>query len=117
MPKIDVDLVAIEIATLLNHGRRAEAEARVIRQLEQGTAKPATQRIAAQLFGADRGRRSTGPYKWVEIGHENYWMQIEGISHQARLEALADKYARSVKHIEACITLYNKGIEAGRNDP
>lgn len=115
LPKT-LDLEAVKLRQSLGEGkqRRAEVKARVLDILAAGTAKPPMQKLAAELFGAKRGRQATGLYKWFDIGSDNYWLDVEGRPHKERMQSLSVKYRRSEKHVEACVTFYNKAVEEGR---
>jgi hypothetical protein len=109
MAKIDVDFTAIKIRELLNHRKTREAKKLAREAIATGKAKPETQRLAAVLLAGKRGRKPSGLYRWIEIGHANYWMEAEGVPPKKRiLNLLRDFPDVGKKHIEACITRYNK---------
>lgn len=109
LPK-NVCIETVRLRELLNEGkhRRAEVKARVLEILATGTARPPMQKLAAELFGARRGRQATGLYKWIEIGEDAYWLSVDGVPRKDILRDLAKKYGRGEKHIDACMTQYEK---------
>lgn len=102
------DFTAVEVSTLLNHRKRAEAIELVLSELAAGTAGPETQRLAASLLSGKRGRPATGRFAWYEIGKENEWMTAQGLQERDRIQRLAEMFRMGEKHIEACITDFNK---------
>ncbi|MET4296744.1 hypothetical protein ACVW1A_007910 [Bradyrhizobium sp. LB1.3] len=110
MAKLNVDFTAVKIRELLNHGKTKEATKLARETIATGNAKPETQKLAAMLLAGGRGRKSSGLHKWIEIGHANYWMEAEGVSRRDRLLRLVKDFRRGDKHVEACITAYNKAI-------
>ncbi|MEO8757332.1 MAG: hypothetical protein ABI398_06235 [Devosia sp.] len=114
MARLDVDLIAIQARGLLNEHKRDEAKKLVLRELAEGRARPDTQRVAAELFGAGKGRQRTGLFRWIDIGRENAELEMAGVPYAVRLEQLSAKFGRGQKHIEACIAEFNKAEEAGR---
>jgi hypothetical protein len=113
MPKLDIDLTAIKIRELLNHRKRDEALALAKEALASGKAKPETQKLAMQLFAGGRGRPKTEPYKWVEIGHEDYWLEVDGVTERERTLLLERKYDMSDKHIRGVPDALSEG-QAGK---
>ncbi|PLU37984.1 hypothetical protein BMJ27_07425 [Sinorhizobium medicae] len=112
MAKINVDLTAIKIRELLNHQKTDEAKALAREALASGRAKPETMALAAQLWGKGKGRPASGPYKWIEIGQANYWLEAEGVPPRQRMLRLLQEFPdRGEKHIERCITMYRKATE------
>lgn len=111
LPKID--FTAIKIRELLNHRKRDEAKALARAALSSGNAAPETQQLALELMNSKQGRPKAGKYKWMEIGHRNYWLEAEQISRRERYLLLLKEFPDvSDKHIEACITLYNSTLNA-----
>lgn len=109
LPKFD--MTAVKIKELLNHRKRDEAKALAIEALASGKAGAETQKLALELMNSKQGRHMTGPYKWMEIGHANYWMEAESISRRERYLRLLKEFPEvSEKHIEACITLFNSTL-------
>lgn len=109
MVKLNVDFTAVKIRELLNHRKTKEATKLAREAIAAGNAKPETQKLAAMLLAGGRGRKAAGLYKWIEIGHANYWMEADGLSRRDRmLQLLKDFPDVGEKHIEACITIYNK---------
>ncbi|MBZ9600503.1 hypothetical protein [Phyllobacterium chamaecytisi] len=110
MAKLNIDLTAFEIRKLLNHRKREEAIELALKALAAGEAKPETQRLVAGLFDAKRGGQPVGLYMWYEIAMENIRLEDEGMSKRKhRVEELARFCGRSGKHVEACLTYYDKG--------
>jgi hypothetical protein len=111
MVKLNVDFTAVKIRELLNHRKTREATDLAREAIASGKAKPETQKLAAMLLAGGRGRKPSGLYKWIEIGQANYWMKADGMPRRDRmLQLLKDFPDVGDKHIEACITTYNKAI-------
>jgi hypothetical protein len=109
MAKLNVDLTAVKIRELLNHRKTKEATKLACEAIATGNAKSETQKLAAMLLAGGRGRKASGLYKWIEIGHANYWMEADAMPRRERmLQLLKDFPDVGEKHIEACITIYNK---------
>jgi hypothetical protein len=109
MAKLNVDFTAVKIREMMNHRKMAEAKKLAREAIASGKAKPETQKLAAMLLAGGRGRKASGLYMWIEIGHANYWMESDGIAPRERmLTLLRDFPDVGEKHIEACITAYNK---------
>ncbi len=110
-----VDIKVVALRDLLNEGkhRRDEVKAKVLEALADGVASPPMQKLAAELFGAKRGRQATGLYRWMEIGAAADQLSEDGVGRAEILATLADQYGRSEKHVDACITQWGKA-RAGR---
>ena len=107
---VPFDPTAQHIWELLNAGKRDEAKKLIDLEVASGRAGDETKRYQKQFFAAGRGRQATGPYRYLDIGGENYWLDCQGVPYADRLALLVNKYGRGVKHIEKCIALYNKAL-------
>ncbi|MBJ3783862.1 hypothetical protein [Devosia sediminis] len=107
-----VDLVAVEIRRLINHKRLAEATDLAVKTLEAGSAKSETQKLAVTLLVRKAHRPETGPEKWMEIGHVNYWLEAEGVKPQAlrneKMRGEPHNLHYSDAHFKKCISMYNR---------
>src|SRR5690606_2970827 len=111
MAPLNIDLTAIKIRELLNHRKRDDAKALARSALASGKAGAETQQLALEVLSSSRGRPKTGPYKWSEIGHANYWLEAEDIPRRERYLRLMREFPEAgEKHIEACITMYNSAL-------
>lgn len=111
-PLPQLDMTAVKIKELLNHRKRDEAKALAIEALASGKAGPETQKLALELMNSKQGRPKAGPYKWMEIGHMNYWLEAESMPRRERYLRLLKEFPEvGEKHIEACITLYNSTLK------
>ena len=111
MAKLNIDLTAIEIKRLLNHRKRDEAIQLARQALTSGNAGSETQKLALELISSSRGRPKTGPYKWMEIGHANYWLEAQSMPRRDRYLHLLKEFPDvGEKHIEKCITIYNSAL-------
>ncbi|MGU3493669.1 hypothetical protein ACLBXM_06460 [Xanthobacteraceae bacterium A53D] len=113
LPPIDFEANRLREQLTEGKQRREEVKERVLEVLAAGAASPPMQKLAAELFGAKRGRQSTGLFKWMEIGEAAERMADDGLSRTEILQRLAEQFGRSEKHIDACMTQWRKGRAEG----
>ncbi|MDX0426824.1 hypothetical protein [Sinorhizobium medicae] len=117
LPKIDFE--AMRIRDMLNRGERTEAKARVLSLLAEGKAGSDAQKIAAELFGAKRGKPAYGAkHRWHEIGQDNDLWRDEGVPYAERMARLSLKYRlNDESKIRAAIARYEAGMDVSRHEP
>jgi hypothetical protein len=123
LPPIDFDV--IPLLDLLNEGkeRRAEAKARLLEILATGKAGPETQKLAAEVFGAKRGKPKYGTKnRWFDVGRANDELRDAGMPPQERVEVLRRRFTKKKgdafdnRSIEKLIGQYDRAMVIVREE-
>jgi hypothetical protein len=126
MAKINVDLQhVVPLLDLLNKGKehRAEVKARLLQILAAGNAGPETQKLAAEVFGAKRGKPKYGTKnRWFDVGQANDELRDAGMPPQERIEVLRRRFTKKKgdafdnRSIEKLVATYDRAMESARED-
>ena len=95
---------------LLNERKDEEAKAIIRDAFKTGRPSLRMQEVARTAFDGGRDR---GPFRWLDIGLDAYWLDAEGVPYGEIVRRLASDYSRSESHVRACITMYRKGLLEG----
>lgn len=107
-------LQAIPIHTAISEGRTEDAKTLIVAILSEGRADKVVQRIAASMIKgpkAKRGRKTSLPRHWLDIGPDFHSMRENGERYDDVLRELAKRYGYSETHIRKAVALYNQAIE------
>ncbi|UYQ70666.1 hypothetical protein OF122_11330 [Pelagibacterium flavum] len=102
----------VEIRGMIAEGRKRDAITAVVELLKAGTASPAIQAIAAELLKPEkrgRGRPNSSPEHWYDIAMAVRERESDGLSEEAAIGEVADRYGYSDKHVTNCLKHYEAG--------
>jgi hypothetical protein len=106
-----IDTQAHWIREMLHKGQREEARVRIIELLATGRAGAETQKLAAEVFAAKRGRQPYGAkHLWFEIGQDNEELRDAGKSYEERMMELGGRYLLAKNALEIAIAKYESAM-------